>query len=311
MARLEILKHQEKFNCTISSGDSKNVPLGSVFRTPNYEFEAFRLYSLVKKSDWQFVKPFDLARSGFYFTGEEDKVRCVFCMLEVRGWEEGDTPHGEHLRWNPNCPFLRDSRSVANVQIGEELVHQGQIRENPFTEANGIEKYGPNLHFLKTSNLLFLDLSIRSWCAPVNPGFATLKSRMDSFREFWPPSLGQKTEEMARAGFFYTGRGDRAICFHCNLGLKDWHLGDDPFDQHARWRPTCQFLPMCSAPVENAGAGKSGDLLRCLNCRNASVSKVNLPCGHLTLCSTCTQPSCKACGREIVAEIQLQGFAEC
>ncbi|CAB3376649.1 Hypothetical predicted protein [Cloeon dipterum] len=242
-ARKEILKSQEKFNCTISIGDSTNVPLGSVFRTPNYEFEAFRLFSLVKKSDWQFVDPFALARSGFYFTGEEDKVRCVFCMLEVRGWEQGDTPHGEHLRWNPDCPFLRDSRSVVNVRIGEELV-QGQIRENPFTEANGMEKYGPNLHFLNTSTLLFLDLSIRNWSAPVHSSFATLKSRMDSFREFWPPSLGQKTEEMARAGFFYTGSGDRAICFHCNLGLKDWYLGDDPFDQHTRWRPTCQFLPI-------------------------------------------------------------------
>ncbi|XP_065342663.1 death-associated inhibitor of apoptosis 2-like [Cloeon dipterum] len=107
----------EKAYCKIWDVGSKNMPMGNA---RNYYFEAHRLYSLLKKNDWQYVGPFSLAKNGFFYTGDGDNVRCVFCNLEVRGWEEGDTADGEHRRWNPNCPFLRNEQSVGNVKIGSE-----------------------------------------------------------------------------------------------------------------------------------------------------------------------------------------------
>ncbi|CAB3388897.1 Hypothetical predicted protein, partial [Cloeon dipterum] len=89
--RKVILKFHK--NCKIDGNDSENVPMGkSLDDHLNYNYEAHRLYSLLKKNDWQYVTPFDLAKSGFYYSGREDNVICVFCNLEVRGWEEGDTP---------------------------------------------------------------------------------------------------------------------------------------------------------------------------------------------------------------------------
>ncbi|CAB3388883.1 Hypothetical predicted protein [Cloeon dipterum] len=83
-------------NECIDGNDSENVPMGkSLDDHLNYNYEAHRLYSLLKKNDWQYVTPFDLAKSGFYYSGCEDNVICVFCNLEVRGWEEGDTPDEE------------------------------------------------------------------------------------------------------------------------------------------------------------------------------------------------------------------------
>jgi Inhibitor of Apoptosis domain len=47
----------------------------------------------------------------------------VFCKLEVRGWERGDTADGEHRRWNPNCFFLNNPLHADNIQIGEEVIY--------------------------------------------------------------------------------------------------------------------------------------------------------------------------------------------
>ncbi|XP_063361874.1 E3 ubiquitin-protein ligase XIAP-like [Cydia amplana] len=50
------------------------------------------------------------------------------------------------------------------------------------------------------------------------PHYETLDSRLKSYKH-WPPSLPTKPEELAEAGFFYTGTGDRTQCFFCGGGL--------------------------------------------------------------------------------------------
>jgi hypothetical protein len=60
-----------------------------------------------------------LARSGFYYIGIDDATRCIFCRLEVRNWEKGDSAHKEHKMWNKACPFLCN-RQVGNIELGHE-----------------------------------------------------------------------------------------------------------------------------------------------------------------------------------------------
>ena len=31
-------------------------------------------------------------------------------------------------------------------------------------------------------------------------------------------------------------------CFHCDGGLRNWERQDDPFTEHARWFPRCNFI---------------------------------------------------------------------
>lgn len=69
----------------------------------------------------------------------------------------------------------------------------------------------------------------------------SLESRLRSFVE-WPPSIKHKPEQLAAAGFYYNGKGDQTICFHCGLGLRDWADDDDPWEQHAKWSSKCNFL---------------------------------------------------------------------
>ena len=42
--------------------------------------------------------------------------------------------------------------------------------------------------------------------------------------------------------FVFTGNLDNVTCFHCDVGFRDWVLGDDAFAEHARWSPYCVFV---------------------------------------------------------------------
>jgi len=143
-------------------------------------------------------------------------------------------------------------------------------------------------------------------------------------------SLAQKPSVLASAGFFYTGIGDRVICFYCGLGLKDWDLKDDVYKQHAIFRSWCQYIAITKGidfvrkslyfkpgayvnklqllstshhPLRNP----STDCLKCLNCEDNYINTVNLPCGHMTLCTICSEKEkiCIMCNNLILASVTV------
>ncbi|MBH0219672.1 hypothetical protein GH793_15945, partial [Listeria monocytogenes] len=48
-----------------------------------------------------------LARAGFYFTGESDRVCCFSCHHTVENWHQGDIPEQRHHYVSPSCTFLK------------------------------------------------------------------------------------------------------------------------------------------------------------------------------------------------------------
>jgi len=41
---------------------------------------------------------------------------------------------------------------------------------------------------------------------------------------------------------FFKGVRDRVKCFYCNGGLQNWRQNDNPWEEHAKWYPICEFL---------------------------------------------------------------------
>jgi len=78
---------------------------------------------------------------------------------------------------------------------------------------------------------------------PEYPEYAVESARLRTF-EAWPRNLKQKPHQLAEAGFFYTGVGDRVRCFSCGGGLKDWDDNDEPWEQHALWLNQCRFVKL-------------------------------------------------------------------
>ena len=40
----------------------------------------------------------------------------------------------------------------------------------------------------------------------------------------------------------FLGQDDNVRCFFCDGGLRNWEEQDDPFTEHARWFPRCNFI---------------------------------------------------------------------
>ncbi|KAE8574425.1 hypothetical protein XENTR_v10003421 [Xenopus tropicalis] len=159
------------------------------------------------------VSPAELARSGFYYLGPGDRVQCFSCGGVLRSWEPGDRPDTEHRKFFPSCPFLQVRRGPPE---GTDSV-DGQI----LGQLSGEE---PD----------------RTW-EPVCPQMAGEGDRLGSFST-WPRYANGDPQQLAGAGFFYTGHRDHVKCFHCDGGLRNWEQGDDPWTEHAKWFPMCDFL---------------------------------------------------------------------
>lgn len=69
------------------------------------------------------------------------------------------------------------------------------------------------------------------------------EDRLQTFKD-WPKTLKQTPEQLSAAGFFYTQKGDRVICFCCGLGLCQWEEDDVPWEQHALHRGECEYLQL-------------------------------------------------------------------
>lgn len=94
--------------------------------------------------------------------------------------------------------------------------------------------------FSKLQNVLNLSDNVISEKA-IHPAYTLYQTRLDSFKE-WPATLSQQPADLARAGFYYFGIKDMVKCFFCNGGLKNWDHNDDPYEDHVRWFPKCQFI---------------------------------------------------------------------
>ncbi|XP_064888412.1 baculoviral IAP repeat-containing protein 7 isoform X2 [Columba livia] len=186
---------------------------------PSMRSEARRL-----RTFWQWphtapVSARDLAKAGFFFVGPRDQVQCFCCGGVLMDWGPGDCPVAEHLKFFSSCKFIR----------GEDAGNQEMF---------------PLQEIFDTVDGQFLSLlqGIDSEeAAPQNPEMVTEEMRLSTFRN-WPQYSDMHPEQLARAGFFYTGQGDVVKCFYCDGAVRNWSFRDDPWREHAKWYPECEFL---------------------------------------------------------------------
>lgn len=79
-------------------------------------YESFRLKTFEKNWNNLFLRKDILARSGFYFIGPRDRVKCFFCEIQVEKWMPGEDEIAEHKKWSPQCPQLKNM-STCNIPL--------------------------------------------------------------------------------------------------------------------------------------------------------------------------------------------------
>lgn len=134
----------------------------------------------------------------------------------------------------------------------------------------------------------------------------TFDSRLESFTD-WPISMAQKPNDLAKAGYFYTGRGDIIKCFHCGTLLKNLLPTDNVNQLHKALFETCEFLQMHSELEEQEEEEEREKHLLCKICMSNDLSILFLPCKHLVCCKNCsiTFSNCCICRKDITGFLKV------
>lgn len=146
-----------------------------------------------------------------------------------------------------------------------------------------------------------------------HPKYKSIGARLNSFAD-WPRNKSQNRRDLSTAGFFYSGVGDRVVCFSCGGGLRDWRDGDDPWEQHAVFLSKCKFLKSIKGEdfilnVKNSNSNtiqskqsenkKISEDKLCKICYENEYEVLLIPCGHVVVCKNCSLqidkcPFCRA-----------------
>lgn len=234
---------------TIDEIDNKTSDQSGFFTTKFvmndiYRSEAERLKTF---ETWplEFIDKHALAQTGMFYTRDSDKVKCYFCEVEIGRWEESDHPVSEHIKWSANCPLLR-RRTTNNIPLNADALDRILPPASyDICGGNDSIEVRPNAYSEGSISSVVINSGPASPAVyqMEYPEYAIEAARCRSFAE-WPRTMKQKPRELAEAGFFYTGVGDRVNCFSCGGGLKDWDENDEPWEQHAQWLSKCRYLKL-------------------------------------------------------------------
>lgn len=163
------------------------------------------------------------------------------------------------------------------------------------------------------------------------PEFILESKRLASFTD-WPISLNQNPHHLSDAGFFYSGRGDRVICFSCGGHLSQWEVDDDVWEEHGFYFGQCKYMQLYKGSnfhdemIERKARARLGtqnvytsekhqeiskigegehDLIeksnRCQICCANEYNTVFIPCGHVYACTKCASSlhQCPLCRKRI------------
>lgn len=128
----------------------------------------------------------------------------------------------------------------------------------------------------------------------------------------WPIGLSQKPNNLAEAGYYYTGFGDRVLCFYCGHRADNWKPNEDPLMRHINGNSECKFLiaqhgrayiqlakEACqrAAALTSATSSASMEKRTCKLCFDSDFDTAFWPCKHLIGCNKCcrTQKTCPIC----------------
>ncbi|XP_009642014.2 baculoviral IAP repeat-containing protein 7 isoform X3 [Egretta garzetta] len=226
---LKVLKYLQRFSLSENMGDVTPEEEVELRASICHLFESsMRNEARRLRTFWQWpgtspVSARDLVKAGFFFVGPRDEVQCFCCGGVLKDWRPGDCPVAEHLKFFPSCKFI----------CGEDVGNQEMLPlQEIFDTVDG--------QFLS----LLQGIDSEETALPNEPEYPEMvaeEMRLSTFRN-WPHYTDMHPEQLARAGFFYTGQDDIVRCFYCDGGVRNWSFGDDPWREHAKWYPRCEFL---------------------------------------------------------------------
>ncbi|XP_030001254.1 E3 ubiquitin-protein ligase XIAP [Sphaeramia orbicularis] len=189
------------------------------FSQMNSRLDSFRGSSLAQQ-----VPAERLARAGFYFTGDADRVRCFSCKKTVENWCRGDTPVERHKEVSPLCTFLSCTHRTSFIPSSDS------------TFMNGYNEEEEDLRFRLSTGEVEDESTY-----PMAPHMKSEEARLQTFSS-WPTTAPVRPRDLAEAGLYYLGKNDQVQCFCCGGMLGAWEVGDSAWGEHNKHFPNCFFI---------------------------------------------------------------------
>ncbi|GAB5577005.1 baculoviral IAP repeat-containing protein 3 [Prionailurus iriomotensis] len=185
-----------------------------------------------------------LARAGFYYTGRKDRVRCFCCGLTLDNWKQGDSPLEKHRRLYPSCSFIQSLNPVSTSGAPSQPTCPSSGTSSRLLPPPGVENGGcPSRSCATFPQNPGTFRANQGLCprrtSPHHRAMEAEEARLHSFKS-WPLTF-PLPEQLARAGFYYLGPGDKVACFACGGRLSNWEPDDDALSEHLRHFPFCPF----------------------------------------------------------------------
>ena len=218
-------------------------------------FEGNRLISFQTWPPNANAYAFQLARSGFYYSGDSDEVICFACEGRIRDWQQDDDPMKKHAQRFPNCPFvcgqiagvnltppnLDDDHPTIRLMKRVDQVVNKTNETNRMLAARHLSSALTNVTASHTPGQVMVR-PVRTQNQGVARSMIALRDeneRRKTFEGFWSDTWPVSSKALVQAGFFYCGPEDMVQCAWCYGKLQGWEQGDNPLTEHARHFASC------------------------------------------------------------------------
>uniref|UniRef100_A0A7M4FR25 NLR family apoptosis inhibitory protein n=1 Tax=Crocodylus porosus TaxID=8502 RepID=A0A7M4FR25_CROPO len=245
---------------------------------PSMRNECKRLKTFFPYGSGSSWAPTEMAAAGFYYTGVKSGIQCFCCGLVLCATPARLSPDSEHKKFRPQCDF------VQGKEVGNILRYDIRVQSVEESPAEPTDRYKEE------------------------------EARLQSF-EAWPfYARGTQPAALSSAGFFFTGKWKRYVCFlincteswpspalvlvtslqasdltlsgiserdvvqcfACARCLENWEESDDPWKEHKKW-----FSDIC---LSFAAMSEQGT---CLYSQGTLRSTVGSCCVHLIFLISC------------------------
>lgn len=245
----------------------------------------------------------EFVKSGLYFTGDEDILKCCWCNHAMGQWVSEEDPLERHLNEQPDCMFIFD-------QCNSISVCPYCIRMVPKTKRKrAIEEHSEQC--LETAIATLNEVGQ----FPRNFRMANSSLRLKSFKNW----LNTQTpvQDFIKSGFYWTEKEQKLTCFYCHAAFEDDLPFEELLEKHYKLSPCCLFArkkflsqTFKNLPKKDQSSyspemqKRNQDRLLCIICCEKEKEVVFRNCGHFISCKSCANgfDKCPIC-RENISDI--------
>lgn len=182
------------------------------------------------------VEAWKMAKAGLFHTGQNEEVKCTWCGCVFNNWQYGDQVMAKHRMASPSCLFVQNQSDNVPILPTTAAVHDNNSNINNSSSEDVDD----------SSVMMETDHSPTSPRRPTanppepSPELKSEAIRLSTFASW--PIVFMSPVELAKAGFYYLGRGDSCRCAFCGSYVGDWVEGDEPMAEHLNLFPMCPLV---------------------------------------------------------------------